>query len=352
MAIRGQSTEDRGQIAVCRCAALFFNRRGKTLSSDRGFSLIEMMISITIGLMIIGALAGVLTGNARSNKTNERTTELNDNGRFALDHLKRELLHAGYRGYTPKAPESSGWTTPTIVNECGTAGSFVKNIRQGVWGADDYNPFSGSCLPSAKYNNTINSDVLVIRHADSTPTEAANLASNTLYLRSNYSGVEVKLCSLSTCPDVAGFENAALHVQVYYIGFADPVANVPVAPPALRRVSLQGKTMLDEMIASGIEQLQIEYGVNDAASGTTQYFTANNVPNSGSHSATGATGWDKVTSVRFWLLARNIQSESGYSNTSTYEMGNRSIANHSAYTVNDSFRRQLYTAVVQLRNFR
>jgi type IV pilus assembly protein PilW len=315
-------------------------------SRARGFSLVEMMISITIGLVIIAALVGVLSGNTRSSKTNDRTSELKDNGRYALDHLKRELRHAGYRGYTPRAPESGGWITPMITNECGIAGSFVKNIRQAVWGADNNNPFSGNCIPAARYN--VASDVLVIRHADGTPTPAANVIPSTIYLRSSYAGESVLQGIAVPASDMIGTENAILHVDVYYIGYDDKDATVP----ALRRVTLVGTAMLDEMVVSGIEQLQLEFGIADA--GTTRYFAAGNIPNSNSnsHSATGATGWDNVTSVRLWLLARNARAEPGYTNTSAYEMANMNNINGNAYTVNDSFRRQLFSAVVQLRNFR
>ena len=51
-----------------------------------------------------------------------------------------------------------------------------------------------------------------------------------------------------------------------------------------------------------------------------------------------------ILSVRIWLLARNVTPEPGYQNTQTYAMGDQS------YTVNDSFRRQMFTTVVQLRN--
>lgn len=318
-----------------------------------GFSLIEMMISITIGLMIIVALVGVLTSNIRGGKTNDRTSELGENGRYALDHLKHELRHAGYRGYAPKAPESGGWITPVITNECGVAGSFVKNIRQGVWGADNNNPFSGNCLSTAnaRYNTAISSDVLVIRRAHGTPTTAAGAVAGALYLRSSYAGESLLQGSaVALLPAIPGTENATLHVHVYYIGSDDIDATVP----ALRRVSLVGAAMVDEMVASGIEQLQMEYGVADAASTTTRYYSAGALPNSAgaSHSATGATGWDNVTSVRVWLLARNARSEPGYINHTVYEMGDRTVAHGNAYTVNDSFRRQLFTTVVQLRNFR
>jgi hypothetical protein len=58
----------------------------------------------------------------------------------------------------------------------------------------------------------------------------------------------------------------------------------------------------------------------------------------------GTTSWDDVNSVRIWVLARNSQPEPGYANTTTYQLGNQEI------TVNDNYRRQLFTHVVQLRN--
>ncbi|HZW24216.1 MAG TPA: PilW family protein [Gallionella sp.] len=312
-----------------------------------GFTLIEMMVSIAIGLLVVAALTGVLVSNSRSSKTNERTSELQSNGRYALDQLKRELHHAGYRGYTPVAPESAGWTTPTITNECGVAGSFAKNFRQRVWGSNDINgdtsdnPFSGNCISGVSVPRTYRQgDVLVIRRAAGTPTLTANADANMIYLRSSYSHIDMLQGSALPATVIAGTENFALQVYVYYIGSDDNNSAVP----ALRRIALVGNAMVDEMMVSGIEQMQFEYGVTNT-DGTTRYFTANNI--SGSHSATGATDWDKVSSVRIWLLARNSQAENGYSNTNTYTLSNRLYG-----PVNDSFRRQVFTTVVQLRNFR
>ncbi|MDD2914478.1 MAG: PilW family protein [Gallionella sp.] len=317
-----------------------------------GFSMVEMMISIAIGLMIIAALVGVLSSNSRSTKTNDRTSELQSNGRYALDHLAHQLRHAGYRAYTPVAPESTGWTTPTITNECGTAGSFVKNIRQGVWGSNDNNgnntdnPFSATCISGSSAAATyLRGDVLVIRRAADTPTLAASAVANTIYIRSSYSNVSVLQGSALPAGTTVGTDNLALQVYVYYIGGDDNNAAIP----ALRRVTLVGNTMLDEMVVSGIENIQFEFGLTNT-DGTTQYFTANNI--NGSHSATGATDWDKVSSVRIWLLTRNVRPENGYSNTNSYEMSDHTVLNGNAYTVNDSLRRQLLTTVVQLRNFR
>lgn len=315
-----------------------------------GFSMIEMMVSITIGLMIIAALVAVLAGASGNTKTNDRTSELQSNGRFALDHLKRELRHAGYRGYTAKAPVSTSLVTPVISGECGTAGSFVKNIRQAVWGANDNNPFNANCIPATSY---LTGDVLVIRHADDAPITAANATPSTIYLRSTYGLASLLQGSAVPAAVTIGTENFALLEYVYYISpFTNSIATTGIATenpqvPALYRIALQADgSMTPELVVSGIEQFQVEYGfatrIGELQS--TQYFPANSI--NGGHSATGATSWDSISSVRIWLLARNAKPETGYSNTETYTLSTALTPK------SDSFRRQVFTTVVQLRNFR
>ena len=312
-------------------------------SSESGFSLVEMMISITIGLMIIVALLGVLTSNARNSKSNDRTAELQINGRYALDQLKRELRHAGYRGYTnvTQDPQTAtlSVTTPTgSVVECGGA-RFVQNLDQGIWGANDSNPFDGDCLK----NGYLQGDVLVIRRLASAPAATVfpvpasapvALTSNTFYQYSNYDTGQVfqgpAQPSFLTAADapVAIFP---IQVYVYYIGLDDNDEN----SPALRRIALQADgSLADEMVVSGIEQLQVQYGTG------TQYL--NSVDSASALEKTSA--WNVVNSVRVWMLARSKKIEAGYSNTNAYAMGDIVYG-----PMNDGFRRQVFTSVVQLR---
>ena len=316
-------------------------RRAPPATAMSGFSLIEMMVSITVGLMIVAALVGVLASNSRGTKSNDRTAELQSNGRYALDHLKREVHHAGYRGYTWAEP-----TTPTgisITNECLEAGAaantFVQNIRQGVWGADDSNPYTANCLPATKYSL---GDVLVLRRLANAPTPTASLVANTVYFRSTYAVGQ--MFQGVTGPTISGTPIAdfALQEYVYYIGVDDNDATIP----ALRRISLTANAMVDEMVVSGIEQMQVQYG-RAASNLNTQYFDASNIAGASTDSPTTLTtyAWDDVSSVRIWLLARNAKAETGYTNSDQYVMGNTTYG-----PMNDSFRRQLFTTVVQLRN--
>ena len=312
------------------------------LSAGRGFTLIEMMISLTIGLVIVGALVSVLISNSQNAKTNDRTAELQSNGRYAMDHLKRELRHAGFRGYTREEP-TPPTTAITITNECldgGADDSFVVNIRQGVWGADDSDPYGANCLPAG---NRVRGDVLVIRRVASQPT--ATPVANTLYLRSTYAAGQVfQGGAPATPPAMAGtpINNFALQVYVYYIGRDDN----DTAVSALRRITLKANgRMEDEMVVSGIEHMQVQYGIVDTIPNT-RYFNANNIAGNPTSTNLAQTTWDGVNSVRIWLLARNSKKETGYTNTTNYPMGNITTFP----LANDNYRRQLFTSVVQLRN--
>lgn len=312
--------------------------------SELGFSLIEMMISITIGLMIVAALVGVLVSNSASTKTNDRTAELQNNGRYALDHLRRELRHADYRGYTWQAPNTSALT---ISNEClevgAVAGSFVNNISQGIWGANDSNPYAGNCLSSGYRQGDV---VIVRRVADTALTSPNLLTGGEIYFRSTFIKGEMFQAGTGAIAATGTPNNAdgsvfgnpladfLVHEYVYYIGSDDNDSTVP----ALRRRTLRGGTMADEMVVSGIEQLQIQFGLTPVGSNTVQFYNADQI--------TSAISWEDVSSVRIWLLARNAKPENSYTNTNLYQMGDVTYG-----PISDHFRRQLFSTVVQLRNF-
>ena len=106
------------------------------------------------------------------------------------------------------------------------------------------------------------------------------------------------------------------------LGVARDSGSSKLAPPA------------PELVASGVENMQIRYGVFQANS-SVRYMAANEM---------AATDWDIVQSVQIWLLMRSERVDPGYQNNTTYTMGTQNIA------VNDGFRRMLLRAVVELRN--
>jgi type IV pilus assembly protein PilW len=315
---------------------------------QRGFTLIEMLISITIGLGILAGLVGVLASNAGNSRSNDRTSELMTNGRYALNSIKQELREAGFRGYTwaePGTPEP--WAVPSNADGCfGTEagasyGAFLSNMRQGVWGANNANPFAANCIAAASYAN--GNDVLVVRRLSDTPVAA--LAADTVYFRTTYERGQLFRAAgaVPVAPDYGASRpvaNFALQTYVYYISpFTVSAAEVPLVPALVRVSLLPNGTMARELVASGIERMQVQYGRRTTAPDT-QYVDV--LP--GASSDATDTTWTEVNSVRIWLLARSYTPEPGYVNTQTYTMGDQNLV------ANDGFRRQLFSTVVQLRN--
>lgn len=315
-----------------------------------GFTLVELMIAITIGMAIIASLAGILATSSSSSKTNDRASELEYNGRYALSQIKTELLQSGYRAYTWAEPNTPSTALGAVTNECDSgSGGFVGNIRQGVWGVDDANPFSATCVPTK--NGSDGGDILVIRRLDG--NVPATLTANTFYFRSSYAAGEVFRGTTppATISGVTPLNSFPLQVFVYYVRPYTVSATENPKVPALMRVVLQSDgSMTSEMVATGIEQFQVQYG-RRTTSGLVQYYDTFTSANCGTcvlettnGLTTTTTVWDEVNSVRLWVLARSTAPEPGYVNNQTYAMGDIN------YTVNDGYRRQLFTTVVQLRN--
>lgn len=313
-------------------------------SAMAGLTLIELMISITIGLAILAGLVGVLGTASGNSKTTERSAELVGNGRYALNTMKQELRQVGFLGYTFPDPTPPTTALGSISNECleggATGTAFISNVRQGVWGANDSNPFSSNCIPSANYSTT--SDVLVVRRVAAQPV--TTLVANTLYYRSSYIVGEVfrgtTLPTFNFSTALAPIGVFPIVTYVYYISPFTVSATESPKVPALMRVAIQPNgSMAAEVVASGVERMQIQYGRFLGATGTRYYDTL-----VGTSVATAATEWDDVSSVRVWLLTRTANAEPGYTDPNAYVMGSQT------YTPADSYRRQLLSTVVQVRN--
>lgn len=67
---------------------------GKLLSA-RGFTLIELMIAMTMTLIVVGAFINLFIKENKSYMTESLRQEMNLNGRMALDDIQREAMNAG-----------------------------------------------------------------------------------------------------------------------------------------------------------------------------------------------------------------------------------------------------------------
>ena len=73
------------------------NRSASGLFRQRGIGLVELMVAMTIGLVILIALAYFFLGSRQINRTHDDVSRMQENGRYALETLGRAIRQAGYR---------------------------------------------------------------------------------------------------------------------------------------------------------------------------------------------------------------------------------------------------------------
>src|SRR4051794_7243193 len=66
------------------------------LREQRGTTLVELMVAITIGVIVLLALAALFGYNSRTRGEIDKASQQIENGRYALDLLRDDIQMAGY----------------------------------------------------------------------------------------------------------------------------------------------------------------------------------------------------------------------------------------------------------------
>jgi type IV pilus assembly protein PilW len=105
-----------------------------TAVRDRGFSLIELMIAMAIGLLLTLLVARLFVGSRDINRTTDDMSRMQENIRSAYQLLTRSVRHAGYRS-DPAADPALLFTGSNIeltgTNGNGTASDTISIAFQG-----------------------------------------------------------------------------------------------------------------------------------------------------------------------------------------------------------------------------
>lgn len=105
-----------------------------------GFSLVELMIAMVIGLIILLAIYVVMMSSLRGLGTTEAQSGLTDNGRRATTFIRQMLQQAGYRPLERTQlgfgfPERAGWETMQVVRGLAADGAGNDRIDIRFWGS-------------------------------------------------------------------------------------------------------------------------------------------------------------------------------------------------------------------------
>ena len=321
----------------------------------RGFTLVEVMVALAIGMLILLALAVMFSRNNGNQTELERTSRQLESARFALDLLTEEIMHAGFYGDfnpntmlnaptyltpgpCPAALADLGWVTPG-----GGAAPSLPVAVQGIPAA------TAIGCGAAAANRLGGTQALSIRHAETSAVlTPASVTAGNLYVQTSRCKTDLsRILVGSATPDFTLRVPAcdAVNVRVrravqrtYYLASCNDCA-VGDGIPTLRRLEWIDGKLLDTPLAEGVENLQLQFGIDNDADGWPDQFV-----DAGAITGVAPLLWTNVVAVRAHLLTRTTQPTAGYIDPRTYTIGAVVV------TPADSFKRVLLSSTVRLHN--
>ena len=329
-----------------------------------GVSIVELMIAVTLGLLILAALASIFASSSAARSEMERTSRQIENGRFAMELLSDDLRLAGFYGELNTAIVTAPAVLPDICSSDPAMWAAAIPVHLQGW---DNGAGVPACLPIA--NHKPNTDIVAIRRVATCEAGVAGcdaVVANLPYIQVSRCGTEtVNLATsfvlqraggayplrLKNCATVAGLRRYV--VRVYFVaqdnGLGQPV-------PTLKRLDFDGNRFIETSLVEGIEELNIEYGIdwapNVAPDGQVEAYTADPA----TFVAAGCTGcaapanWMNVMTARIHLLARNVEASPDYVDTKTYSLGRDAAGVAYDVTPGGNFRRHAYNSLVRIAN--
>lgn len=340
----------------------------KTYKNTRnGFSLVELLVAMTLGLVLLGGIYKVFISSTRTYQINQAVSRLQENGRFAISFLTPEIRQAGYSGCLQDATK--------FVNTLNNPSSYTLDFKTGIQGFDAQgtgwspvvdatitNPLAGSDIITLRglsaedgvyleklmndstadlkvtdgTTNIADDDILLV-----TDCEAAAVFQVTNYTASNGNvvhNVGTGVPGNSTTDLGHAFKPGAEIARIRTSSFF--ISTNPSGQPALYRTdypNIPGMPATFELV-EGIENMQIRYGVaanSNKSSPITGYVTA-----------AGVTDWDRVKSVRIALLVRTLNEINGLD----ADVGNYSVNGVTVVAPGDRRLRHVFTTTISVRN--
>lgn len=354
----------------------------KSRRHARGLTLVELLVSISIGLVVVGALAALYLSTARSYRQLEALGQLQSNARYVFEIMGYNIRMAG--NMTCQVP---GQANPTnFITNYNAAQQWWSNTDQPLFGYEetaDSNAVGDANFPQTAPGgygpNALRGDTLIVLRANADDKPSATISS---YVANTDSPIVLgsgnfddddfdagKLLLLTDCrttssifsstgqdknkilhgkklgsstagsTDIAGAKVVTLSANAYYLrNSGRKYRNSSSFIPSLYRQTLttsSGSVATEgQELVSGVTDLQILYGVGTPnADGTlviSAYAEARNV-----------TDWTRILAVRVTVLLES-QDDNVSTESSSFTLGNGTV-------ITDRRLRRSYTMTFGLR---
>ena len=352
----------------------------RPLARQQGLSLVELMISMTIGMFLLLGLGTLLMANSETSQELNKAGNQIENGRYGIQVLTDDIRLAGFLG-TYKAPGAPGtWTTP---DPCATALAslgFDTTVSPVVVPVAIHGYAGASALPAscatAVTNRAPGTAVLVVRRVSTTPIAPSAIpAGGSSYLQ------------VTNCPDItldpkpfvidtdtskftlmqndciaANVAPARQYlVHIYYVSTCSDCGNDTI--PTLKMVEFNKGALTTTSLVEGIQNMQLDYGIDMDADGAVDCYTSDPTsppaaeidvavcpqPAPAYVWTDAIANWSNVMAVRVNLLARSLETTPYWVDSRTYNMGLTSAIT-TPVAANDAYKRHVYSSVARLYN--
>jgi type IV pilus assembly protein PilW len=319
-------------------------------AKQSGFSLVELMVGMVLGLMLIAGAVSIYLASKRSYVEVEQVAALTESARFAEQLIGDSLRHAGFFGeVSPNRIELDSSLTGVVGDCSGLAGAH--NLNQFVYAVTTTSASVLGCIDDA----VPNTDVLVIKHVASQPytdgprdsfdpndptqgdgtidTPDTLQNDKTYVLTNNITGVMFDGNDTVPSAAVPGGTAWEYQYEVFYI------RNAAIPQLSRKVLSWNGTAMelVTEDIAEGVEDLRVSLGYDSNNDGEVDTFET---------PATLAS-WSNVQSVEVFMLTRSATRDVQYTDTKVYQLGGTTVG-----PKNDNYRRLISYASISLRNLK
>ena len=322
-----------------------------------GMTLPELMIGLLLGVLILMGLTSLFVQSKRSFKQDDLIARMQEDARFAMGELRHDVGMAGF------------WANlldGTIISEIGTiaaaagANASLYDYSRALTVVD--NGSSADKLLGQTLDDMVDkTDAIAIAKvagvaaatavadASGSTTDANVKAArddlladngNIAYLQTNC--VVGVMTTATDAPNTAAatvvpaeYSYWQYDPEIYWV--RDYALTAGDGIPTLCRKYLLNGAITTEAVAQGVEDMQIEYGIDNSGDGYADQYVA----------GPSTDQMDKVISARIYLLMRSVEPDINYTNDHSYAFSNSAIAPDAP---GDNYYRRVFTTTVKVRN--
>ncbi|NIV18336.1 MAG: prepilin-type N-terminal cleavage/methylation domain-containing protein [Woeseiaceae bacterium] len=323
-----------------------------------GLTLVELMVALAIGSFLIIGAVQIYNQSRQAFVVNESIARVQETAQFAMDTIEADLRMASNWGRTSRSLTIDGRSLDADPNPNGLAepldcgAGWALDLAMIVDG--DNNGYAFPC--AATGGAQANSDSFTVRRATVDPVarQAGRLQIQTTRIQGVLMddgllppGFVEAFDPITGDPLPGSSTTHNLLVNSYYVSAdSDLIPGVPTLRRKTLGVGAGGPAIVDQEIAPGVENLQIQLGIDVDEDNTVDRYVNPGDPVY-DPAAAGFIPGARVMTARIWLVVRGVTAEVGIQHTRNYDPGDINLG-----VPNDAFRRVQVSKTILLRNAR